>query len=371
MSRFGGVRGVGTPRTPPNLGASPAIPKEPEKTQIKDGTIVLLMETYNSQTAPAPPGILTTLIAGFDVITNHIALILFPVGLDLLIWLAPHLRLKTLIEAWMAVVFQPISDMPDAAEMMEAAETLWTLMAERFNLLITLRSYPVGIPSLVVSSLPLQIPDGEPVLIDIPSMGIALLLAGLFTFFGLLVGALYFAMVGRAAIHDEVRPLKTIMEWPRSSGQVVLLAFVWFGLLLGISIPLSCGVSLLALVGIPVGPITVLVFGSLLLWIAFPLLFSPHGIFVNQDGAWASIKKSVQITRMTLPTTATFFVAVMLLSQGLDMLWRIPPEDSWLMLIGVVGHAFVSTSLLSASFIYYHQADKWLESFLEKKVSAA
>ncbi len=342
-----------------------------DKKSDKDGTIVLLMETNNLQTTAAPPRIHTTLIAGFDTITKHIALLLFPVGLDLLMWLAPHLRLKGLIEAWMISVFSPISDVPDMAEMMEAAEAVWALMAERFNLLITLRSYPVGIPSLIVSTLPLQVPGGEPVFIEVTSLGSALLLAGLFTFLGLLVGTLYFAMVGRAAIHDEVRPLKTLMEWPRLSGQVILLAFVWLGLLIGISVPVSCGVSLLALIGLSVGPIAILVFGSLLLWIAFPLLFSPHGIFVNRDAAWVSIKKSIQITRVTLPTTATFFVAVMLISQVFDILWRIPPEDSWLTLIGVVGHAFVSTGLLSASFIYYHQADKWLESVLQERVSAA
>lgn len=327
------------------------------------------METKNLQSTPAPPRILATLMAGFDVITRHIALILFPVGLDLMIWFAPHLRVKSLIEAWMASVFQPIEDMPDVAEMMEAAESLWTLMAERFNLLITLRSYPVGIPSLIVSNLPLKIPGGEPLLVEVTSLGIALLLAGLFTFLGLLIGTLYFAMVSRAALHDEVRPLKALLEWPRTGGQVVLLAFVWLGLLVGISIPVSCGISLFALIGLPVGPVAVLVFGSLLLWVAFPLLFSPHGIFVNQDATWTSIKKSLRITRMTLPTTATFFVSIMLLSQGLDMLWRIPPEDSWLTLIGVFGHAFVATGLLSASFIYYQQADDWLESVLEKRIS--
>ena len=324
------------------------------------------METNELSTKPTPPGVLPTLIAGFDAVTKHITLILFPVGLDLLIWLAPHLQVKTLIEAWMVAVFQPIEDVPDVAEMMEAAQTLWTLMAERFNLLITLRSYPVGIPSLIVSNLPIKIPGGEPALLDVSSLGIALLLAGLFTFLGLLMGTLYFAMVGRAAIHDEVRPLKALLEWRRTSTQVILLAFVWLGLLVGISVPLSCGISLFALIGLAVGPIAVLVFGSLLLWVTFPLLFSPHGIFVNQDATWTSIKKSFRITRMTLPNTATFFIAVMLLSQGLDILWRIPPEDSWLTLIGVFGHAFVATGLLSASFIYYHQADQWLDDIFEE-----
>lgn len=331
------------------------------------GTIVLLMETNKPHTTPAPPRVITVLISGFDAVTNHIALILFPIGLDLLIWLAPHLRIKKLIEAWMKVVFQPISDMPEIAEMMGAAEEIWMLMAERFNLLIILRSYPVGIPSLISSILPLEVPGGETRLVEIESLSSTLLIAGLFTVLGLLLGALYFSMVAQAAINDEVKPIRRLIEWPRVSGQVLLLAFVWLGLFVGISVPVSCGVSLFALTGIPVGPIAILLFGSLLLWVTFPLLLSPHGIFVNRNPAWTSIRKSIQITRLTLPTTAMFFVSVMLLNQILDMLWRIPPANSWLMLIGIAGHAFVTTGLLSASFIYYNQADIWLQEIIDKQ----
>jgi len=330
------------------------------------GTIVLLMETNNAQASPAPPRIVTALITGFDAITNHIALIIFPIGLDLFIWLAPRLRLKNLIEAWMQVVLQPVAEMPEMVEIMSGAEEIWMMMAERFNLLITLRSYPVGIPSLMVSTLPLAIPGGEPELLEISSVGGALLIAGLLSFLGLIVGALYFSMVARAAIDDEIKLAQRFREWPRVSIQVILLGLVWFILFLGVSLPVSCGISLLALTGIPVGPAAVLVFGTLLLWIIFPLLFSPHGIFYRFDNAWASIRRSIQITRLTLPNTALFFVSVMLMSQLFDMLWRIPPENSWLTLIGIVGHAFIATGLLSASFVFYQQADQWVQSILEK-----
>ncbi|MEA3351353.1 MAG: hypothetical protein U9Q82_12075 [Chloroflexota bacterium] len=324
------------------------------------------MKTSNSQTAPQPPRIVPTLIAGFDVITKHIGLILFPVGLDMLIWLMPHLRMKNMIDAWTAKVFQPISDTSDMAQIASSAQEIWTFMAERFNLLITLRSYPVGIPSLMVSNLPLRFPGGEPLLIEIPSLGVALLLAGFLTLVGIICGALYFAFVAKAVIHDEIRLLKTLSTWPQVSLQIILLTLVWLAILLGICVPASCSISFLIMVGISVGPIAIFIFGGLLLWLAFPLLFSPHGIFVNQDSMWASVKKSVQIIRMTLPTTATFFISIGLLSQGLDMLWRIPADDSWLMLISVVGHAFVSTGFLSASFIYYQKADEWVQNMMEK-----
>ena len=66
----------------------------------------------------------------------------------------------------------------------------------------------------------------------------------------------------------------------------------------------------------------------------FPLLFSAHGIFVLRLTAWKSIQRGVRVTNRTLPTTILFFGAAFLLSQGLDILWRIPPSTSWLTLIG-------------------------------------
>jgi hypothetical protein len=42
-----------------------------------------------------------------------------------------------------------------------------------------------------------------------------------------------------------------------------------------------------------------------------------------------------------------------------------PEETSWLSLVGVAGHAFVTTGLLAASFIYYRDADRWVKAILK------
>jgi len=46
------------------------------------------------------------------------------------------------------------------------------------------------------------------------------------------------------------------------------------------------------------------------------------------------------------------------------MLWKAPPVTSWLTLVGVGGHAFISTALLAASFVYYRDADHWVQETL-------
>jgi hypothetical protein len=101
-------------------------------------------------------------------------------------------------------------------------------------------------------------------------------------------------------------------------------------------------------------------------WLFLPLLFSAHGIFVFQRKMWASVKESVKMTRFTLPATGLFLLSVLVLSEGLAMLWRVPPETSWFTIVGIAGHAFVTTGLLAASFVYYRDANLWVEKLLRQ-----
>jgi hypothetical protein len=69
---------------------------------------------------------------------------------------------------------------------------------------------------------------------------------------------------------------------------------------------------------------------------------------------------------MTFFNTFLLFLMILILSEGLDLLWRLPAESSWLAVVGVVGHAFVATSLLAASFVYYRDASRWVERKLQQ-----
>ncbi len=323
------------------------------------------MKTSKSSVLITPPSLLRTLVAGFNTITEHIFLIIFPIGLDLLIWFGPRLKLLGLINQMVddfALQSQILAPNSETAEMLDLAQEMWRTVGERFNLMVSLRSYPVGIPSLMTSVFPANNPLGTPGQVQINS---ALSLVGIFillSLVGLVLGTLFYIFVAQAAISHQVRWRQGFMDWPWSSYQVILLALFLVVLFIGISIPAGCAVSLAALSNFAFGQCGIMIYGGLLVWIIFPLLFSTHGIFVNRKKVWNSIKQGILITRMTLPTTTFFFLAVILVSQGFNYLWRIPPENSWLMLIGLAGHAFISTGLLSSSFIYYRDADSWVTS---------
>jgi len=101
-------------------------------------------------------------------------------------------------------------------------------------------------------------------------------------------------------------------------------------------------------------------------WLVVPLFFTPHGIFVRKQNAIISIMSSLRMSRFTLPTSSMFVLSVFLLSRGLGYLWKVPTSDSWLMLVGIAGHAFLSTTLLAASFVYYRDMNDWLQNVYER-----
>jgi hypothetical protein len=237
--------------------------------------------------------------------------------------------------------------------------------ASQYNLVSLLRTFPVGVPSLMASRLPTAIPSGLPAFIDITHPIIIIGLAAAMMLIGIVVGSFYYFLVAQVTLQGKIELNLAVKNWMWSSFQVISLALALLLLFIVISIPSICIISAIALFGIPLGQFAFFIYLGIILWIAFPLLFSAHGIYVNHLGALASVRRSMVMTRMTLATTALFLLSIFAISEGLDILWRVPPENSWLTLVGVSGHAFITSALLAASFVYYRDADSWTQGTIK------
>lgn len=319
---------------------------------------------------PEPPNVLKSLRNGFDAITKHLVLLLFPLGLDLLLWFGPRLKIKSLIEA-LILEMNEVSEMfpADFAQIMQEGEQIWALAAERINLLVALRSLPVGIFSLLGSMLPIKNPLGNPLVWDVPGLGGAFVLTVVIFLVGLGLGGLYFSAVRQAAIFDEVRWRQVLREWPRVSSQSLLLSAIWLFLFMGVIVIGSCAATGMTFFSISLGQVVIVLFGILCFWLLFPLFFSPHGIYSQGEKAWRSLISSVRLTNLTFMRTSMFIILAILVNQGLNMVWQVAPEDSWLMLISILGHAFVTTGMLSASFVYYQDINRWVEELKAMSVA--
>jgi len=324
------------------------------------------MNRDSQLTLPPAPNLIGAIRSGFDAITNHLLLILFPIFLDLLLWFGFRIKLTGLINSTIEQLFQvSASQDPSLVELLQPMQETWAGFAEKFNLLVFLRSYPVGITSLIVDKLPLTSPLGTLGSWEIGSVGGVFLAFVVISLIGIAFGTLYFQVVAQAAVIGDVSWQEAISGWPRASLQMFFLAILWTVVFLVITIPGSLLLSLVILSGVTYGQCALLIFTGVVFWLILPLVFSPHGIVLDQKSFFESVKTSVNLTRKTLPSTVLFVLAVFLLSKGLDILWLRPTETSWLLLVGILGHAFITTGLLASSFVYYRDALRWMREMVK------
>ena len=308
------------------------------------------------ESLPPPPGVIGSLRAGFDAVSSHVVLILLPLVLDVLLWLGPRLSVGNLYTSLLSEYQKagfPVQNVDVITERVE--------MLGHINILSWIRTLPIGIPSLLSGilpdSLPLQTPLGMQNVIQIPSLLGMLGLILALTLVGWIGGGLYFRWVSGITL-GEKEPGVSLF---RAIVQTFVLSVIWVVLLMIILIPTVLILTLLALISPLLVNGAVLIFLIVSFWLVVPLFFTPHGIFVQKLNAFHSILSSLKMARFTLPTSSMFVFAVFILSTGLNYLWSVPSIDSWLMLVGIAGHAFIATTLLSASFVYSHDMNAWLQ----------
>ena len=320
------------------------------------------MSSSGSQSISSQPNIINPIRVGFSVVANHLPLLLFPILIDIWVWLGIHLTLKSQMMDFVNQI-QNLLVQSDS-QLNEMPQMMGELLVERFNLMTAIRAFPVGIPSIMASISPIDTPFGAPVTFDLGafSIGIAWFLG--LSIVGLALGTLFYLAVADTALNDTFNFLATIKKWPWAFKQVMGLTLVWLGISIAISIPFGCILPVLSLGSM--SQFVLFIYLAIIAWVFFPLLLSAHGIFVNHDQMFVSLKKSIQISRLTLPSTTIFLLFVFLVSQGLNIIWGWPAEDSWIMVIGLVGHAFITTGLLAASFLYYREADQWAQKLLRQ-----
>ncbi len=312
------------------------------------------------ETLPPPPGVIGSLKAGFDAVTMHLTVILLPLALDLLLWLGPHLSLEQLFKPVLADFQQMGASSGFSASDLSQALEIYKSGLHQFNLLAILRTFPIGISSLMSGLQPLTTPLGAVTIVQVNSFISMFGWMALLTSLGWLGGGIYFRWVA-STVSPEGQPVR---------GDAVLQAFLlsvlWMIASFVIGTPVFIVIYILFAINAVLGQGAILFLGFLSMWLVVPLFFSAHGIFMRRQNALLSISSSLQLTRFTLPSSSLFVLSVLLISIGLNYVWSIPPADSWMSLVGIFGHAFISTALLTASFIYYRDTTAWLQIMFER-----
>ncbi|MBW6473042.1 MAG: hypothetical protein K0B14_07975 [Anaerolineaceae bacterium] len=324
------------------------------------------MNTKIDEKKLTPPQLIPTILAGFNTVANHIGLILFPLGLDLLIWFGPQLKLEKLLKPIYSNAIQTLIAYNNAEmrQLLEASQKEMEMILGRINLTSSLSTFPIGIPSLLSGQGINETPLGAPTIYEIPSFGLIVFILIVFIISGLFLGSLYLSVIAHSTNPDKDKLNLNGLFNKMIKG--VGLSIVLVIILIILVMPVLFIISLFSLFSPALSQFLLIISTFVLIWLLIPLIFSPHGIFARNMGILQSILHSTKVVRSYLPGTGMFLLAAILLAQGLDLLWIAAPSNSWLTLVGIIGHAFIYTALIAASFIYYQRSCEWTQELLER-----
>ena len=309
-----------------------------------------------------------SLRAGFNAVSTHVSLILLPLVLDLFLWLGPRLSVSGLVNPFLQMMFdqaqQTLTSSADA-QRFAAFQALFGELFQRFNLfslLGKLQLFPIGVSSLLAQTMPVETPLGVQPVVQITSLPGVIALGFVLVLGGWVLGGLYFRWVSGIILGEQGKTVSSV----QAILQTLVLSVVWVIGLLMFFLPIMFILTLVTMFSPTLASIAFFVLLLFSFWLVVPLFFTPHGIFIRRQNAFYSIFTSLRMARFALPTSGLFVLSWFLLTIGLNYLWSVPPEDSWMTLVGIGGHAFITTALLAASFVYYRDMNLWLQTIFER-----
>ena len=303
------------------------------------------MNQNSNNESPPLPGIIATLVAGFELATSHLWLLAFPIILDLFYWLGPRLRIIDAVSDSVAI----LRDEPAFASLVDNMIEL----APRINLFTSLSVPIIGIPALMGGLIPEETPI-KTVNYEIGGDFSWILIVIALSLIGLGLTALYLYLIGRVLKVASEIELLTFSESLRS-------LFVAFMRLLGFVIVFAVVLLLLAIPLLPVAFLLGMInsnlfFGVILVAfivvVAYLSLAIP-GIVMNNRPIFMAIRESIKLVFRNLMQTLNLLVIVFLIANGTNLLWHMADDGSWITLVSILGHAFISTALASTIFVFY------------------
>jgi hypothetical protein len=342
---------------------------------------------------PTPPmSIAAVLTAGFDAVTSRLELILLPLALDVFLWLGPHLSVQALWQSALELFQAPPGADAAFAQNLDALQAALTRYAETFNLFSTLSAAPalnsavlsilsmlqldpewlareqnsllgfslLGLPSLMAGRAAVVHPGGGALTWQVTDPLAYFLLWGAFLLMSLWLGAWYLGGIAqqvREARPDFRQQLRQVWgDWARLTALNVLALLATAAL----GLPLAVVALVAGLLSPGLFWLVASLGWTVWMWSLFYTGFTIHGIILQRRHLFGAVWDSLRLVQANLPATLGLFLLLVTTSLGLGVVWNYPPDDSWFLLIGLAGHALISTALVAATFVFYQDRYRWM-----------
>lgn len=303
-------------------------------------------------------GVIDSLSAGYRFLGRRLELLLLPVLLDLLLWLAPRLSINPLF-IQVADFYGRAASMegmpPDMAQMAGQAATLLGEIGRNSNLLdLLVSSSLLHVPSLLVALGPL--PGARVVEVDNPWAAAGY--AGILGLLGLLIGVIYINLLARRL------PLGSTPKWLsppelfkvalRQWGRVVAYVLVVAVGLGTAAIPMLMGTAILTLLSPALGSLVMLLFSGMIMVLFFYLYFVTVGLVMDNLPLHVAIMRSFLLVRRNFWATLGFVFLTNLITLGFALIMSRIATYPPLGTVAAIGiNAYIGSGLTMALLVFY------------------
>ena len=338
-----------------------------------------VMEQNETLKKMLPPRVIDSLTSGVGRIEKQPYLLLFPVLYDFLLWLGPKLAIAQPFNQLFSQIIVQVESVYAATNVSmqpiyDAQEALTEFLGG-YNLFSIAKTFPIGVPALLANFDTFKTPLGDSQVFSLTSIGLILLyVIGLATV-GIFLGTIFL----RVLAFDRHREEKD------SFSRQFLNSFIYTVLLLSV---LSAGllfsfvISSFFVIIVPiVGQFIFMLLTTALLMVLLPALYAFIPIFLYGQSFYQAILTSYKVVGLQMrynvddknavlisPRIVTFTMIIFVIYNGLNIIWASPPTNEWYLVIGILGHGFISTAILLACFDFFQKMCEWKQRITNSEV---
>lgn len=301
------------------------------------------------------PGVIDCLSEGFILVTRFAWVVVLPIALDALLWLAPQITAMPLVEQLLASYHRELALLGDAATATaigadpQMVDTFGRTFGDT-NLLSLLAWNPAGaaVPSFLAGQ-----PVGGVSSLAIASLDSFLVLAFCLQLVGLFLGCVYLGLLGQVA-RDGRLSLRRLVG---GIGRHWLTFLAYVGLLLAFTLVVSFAIAVLGIISLTLAAVLSAVLTTATFFVGLFLLlymfFFVAAVVVGELGPLDAIRSSFRVVRDNFWSTLGLIILTFLIGQGMLVIWSRLAQETWGMPLAIIGNGFVSSGLVAASMLFY------------------
>lgn len=304
--------------------------------------------------AKKQPKVFNAFKAGYNTLSSHLYLLLFPILLDVFFLFGKRLLIADQIRAMFTNLTLPSSVSTEMLNSWEELSNIAVEMFKNFSLTAFLRSFPIGVPSLLAYRPMESNPLGDFSSAQIASFGSTIIYALGFSLIGFLLGILFLRLIRNSILNNSSAP--TSDRLPQQLLSLFTIPVFVIFLSMFVLVPIIFLISIFNSFLPFLGTLGYFLLSLGIISSVIPMFFTPHEILLSGSNFVNSAKESVRNVRPTNGKTSIFIMLAYLATYATNLLWQIPKDDSWMLAVSILGHALVTTIIFIASFHFYIDA---------------